>query len=696
MIPVHIISLLANHLWQSTVTAAVISLLAWALRRNPARIRYWLWMVASLKFVVPISLLITLGSYLRPVVPESAQRPTVPAVLGQITEPFSRTTLLKASSSSTTNDWALDAAKAPERTAPAIEATAAAIWLCGMVAVLASWYLKWRRVHAALRQSTNIGVVENIQVLSSKSLLEPGIFGITRPVLVVPDGIEDRLTTPQFNAVLSHELTHVRRRDNLTAALHMAVEAIFWFHPFVWWIGKRLLDERERACDEAVLQSGNEAETYAEGILNVCKLYLESPLPCVAGVTGSDLKTRIVRIVTQQAARPLDLGRKLLLSLAALFAVAVPLSFGLLHVVQAHAQENAALDISGTWQGTLHAQKDLRTVLKVSKANGAWKGELYSIDQGSGAIPTSSFSLQGSTVKYAIMAIDGSYEGKLSPDGKSITGTWTQGDHPLPLVLQRATPGAEWTIPEAPARPKPMSPDANPVAEVATIKPSKPDQPGKGFIFDGHRFKTINTSVLDLLTFAYGVQQRQVIGGPPWLNSEKYDLEVQPDIEGAPSDKQLKSMVQKLLPERVKLKFHHEQKELPVYALLLAKSGSKMTKSQGDPNGLPGLFFRGLGVLTVTNATMSDFAGLMQSAVLDRPVVNQTTLPGRYDFLLKWTPDESQFGGMGVKVPPPSNAADAPPNLFTAVQDQLGLKFDTTKATVDTLVIDHIEKPSEN
>ncbi|HEY3940275.1 MAG TPA: TIGR03435 family protein, partial [Bryobacteraceae bacterium] len=321
---------------------------------------------------------------------------------------------------------------------------------------------------------------------------------------------------------------------------------------------------------------------------------------------------------------------------------------------------------------------------------------LYSIDQGAGSIPTSSFSVTGSTVKYAIMAIDGSYEGKLSPDGNSITGTWTQGNHPLPLNLKRATPGTEWAIPEAPARPKPMPPDANPVAEVATIKPSKPDQKGKGFIFDGHRFKTINTSLLDLLTFAYGVQQRQVIGGPPWSSSDKYDLEMQPDIEGMPNDKQLKSMLQKLLPERVKLQFHHEQKELPVYALLVAKSGQKMTKSQGDPNGLPGLFFRGLGVLSVQNATMTDFAGLMQSAVLDRPVVNQTALPGRYDFLLKWTPDESQFGGMGIKVPPPSNAADAPPNLFTAVQDELGLKFDATKASVDVLVIDHLEKPSAN
>lgn len=93
---------------------------------------------------------------------------------------------------------------------------------------------------------------------------------------------------------------------------------------------------------------------------------------------------------------------------------------------------------------------------------------------------------------------------------------------------------------------------------------------------------------------------------------------------------------------------------------------------------------------------MEDFAGVMQSAVLDRPVVDQTGLQGRFDFILKWTPDESQFGGLGVKVPPPSENADAPPNLFTAIQEQMGLKLEPTKAPVAVLVIDHVEKPSEN
>jgi uncharacterized protein (TIGR03435 family) len=153
-------------------------------------------------------------------------------------------------------------------------------------------------------------------------------------------------------------------------------------------------------------------------------------------------------------------------------------------------------------------------------------------------------------------------------------------------------------------------------------------------------------------------------------------------------------MVQKLLADRFQLKFHKDTKELSAYLLTVAKGGQKMSAGSADPNQLPALFFRGLGVLTVQNATMQDFAGLMQTAVLDRPVVDQTELQGKWNFLLKWTPDESQFGGMGIKVSPPTDAMDAPPPLFTAIQEQIGLKLEAGKAQVPVLVIDKAEQPS--
>jgi uncharacterized protein (TIGR03435 family) len=241
-----------------------------------------------------------------------------------------------------------------------------------------------------------------------------------------------------------------------------------------------------------------------------------------------------------------------------------------------------------------------------------------------------------------------------------------------------------------------MPADANPVFEVATIKPSSPETQGKYFTVRGRRFLTGNTTLSDFITFAYGLHPRQITGGPAWLETAKYDLNAQPDGEGQPNDRQWKIMVQKLLADRFQLAFHRDKKELSVYALVIGKTGSKLTKSEGDPNGLPGLFFRGLGVLPARNATMADFAGVMQTAVLDRPVVDQTGLPGRFDFELKWTPDEFQFGGLGVKVPPPSDSATAPPDLFNAMQEQLGLKLVSTKAAVEVLVIDRVEKPSAN
>jgi uncharacterized protein (TIGR03435 family) len=171
----------------------------------------------------------------------------------------------------------------------------------------------------------------------SPALLEPGVFGIGRPVLL-PEGITERLTAEQLDAIVAHELCHVRRRDNLVAAIHMMVEALFWFHPLVWWIGARMVEERERACDEEVLRMGKEPEVYAEGILKVCRFYVESPIECVSGVTGSDLKKRIEEIMTRGIALELDLGRKLLLAVVGLAAIAGPVALGVLNAPPMRAQ----------------------------------------------------------------------------------------------------------------------------------------------------------------------------------------------------------------------------------------------------------------------------------------------------------------------------------------------------------------------
>ena len=353
--------------------------------------------------------------------------------------------------------------------------------------------------------------------------------------------------------------------------------------------------------------------------------------------------------------------------------------------------------IAGTWQGTLHAGRDLRIVAKFTADGAALQATMYSIDQSGDGIPASSASFADGTLKFAITMIGGSYEGKLASDGKSIAGTWTQGGSPLPLVLERATPETEWAIPEPAPRIPPMAADANPSFEVATIKPTAPGEQRHAFVVQGRSFKTINFSVAGLISICYGVQDKQIVNAPDWMSSERFDIDAEPDVPGLPNKQQLMTMVQKLLADRFQLKFHKEKREMSAYVLTVAKSGNKMTKTDAGPNDLPGFGFGPVGTLRVFRANMDDFTEFLQSQVLDRPVVNQTGLDGRWNFVLKWTPDESQFVGRGLTVPPPpADSADAPPPLFTAIPEQLGLKLDAEKTAVDVMVIDHVDHPSPN
>jgi uncharacterized protein (TIGR03435 family) len=203
---------------------------------------------------------------------------------------------------------------------------------------------------------------------------------------------------------------------------------------------------------------------------------------------------------------------------------------------------------------------------------------------------------------------------------------------------------------------------------------------------------------MDLITLAYSVQQKQVINAPAWMESEKYDITARPEVAGQPTEAQLRIMMRKLLAERFQLAFHRDQKELNVYTITVGKNGSKLTKSASDPKGLPGAGFRGLGSFVANNADINIFASVMQSNVLDRPIVDQTGLTGKYDFTLTWTPDEFQFPGLAAGARPPApqlNGADAP-NLFVAMEEQLGLKLEPTKAKAEVLVIDKVAKPGEN
>ena len=223
---------------------------------------------------------------------------------------------------------------------------------------------------------------------------------------------------------------------------------------------------------------------------------------------------------------------------------------------------DATHKIDDTWQGTLQvpqANRDLRLVVKVRKDDkGTLTVSTYSIDQGGVELKADSASFDDGVLKFTIQAIDVKYEGKMAGDGKSIAGSFTQGPGTNPLLFERATPATEWVIPPPPPKLPPMPADANPSFEVATIKPSQPDRPGKGFGVQGSHFRTINTTVGDLISFCYGIQQKQISGAPSWVTADKWDIEAQPDVPGAPNRDQVATMVQKLLADRYQLKFHKE------------------------------------------------------------------------------------------------------------------------------------------
>jgi bla regulator protein BlaR1 len=583
-------SALINHVWQSTVFAVVVGLLAIAFRKNRAQVRYWMWLSASLKFLLPFSLLMGLGARVEwaPATRTVAATPAVALTMVQMSQPFSDTSPL-APSTGSVHDW----------TAIAF----LGVWACGFLAIALIRWRDWRSIRAAVRSSTPVEIPATVEVRSSPGLLEPGVVGLFRPILLLPEGIAERLTPSQLAAVLAHELCHVRRRDNFTSAIHMIVEAVFWFYPLVWWIGARLLKERERACDEAVLRLGSEPHDYAEGILAVYKSYLESPLYCVSGVTGSNLKTRIQAILTGRSARDLTIAKKLVLAAAGIVALGVPIVAGIVSAPRIQAQSQSSLTRSA-------ATPKLQTV---------------SIK------PCSAF--------------------RPNPYPKVPLGTFSSGCTTVERLTQQAY----------------------------------------GLFANGHM------NPLSSVT---------VSGGPAWVGSALYEINAK---AAGPESRSMMNgpMLQALLEDRFKLKAHHETREVPVYKLTVAGSGAKLEPFKGscippdfdhpraEASSIQCGTSRPAGNgFDMSAATMADL-GMLFVVTLDRPVVDQTGLTGRYNFHLELP---REFGRRARVLPALSDpAAPGPePAVISAIKTavaKLGLRLEPATGPGDFLVIDHIERP---
>jgi len=516
-----------------------------------------------------------------------------------------------------------------------LAAAGSVVWACGFVAVALFWFLRWRRIHALRSSAHAVNVPTTlpipVPVMSAPDLIEPGVVGILQPVLLLPEGIADQLNQTQLDAILAHEFCHIHRRDNLTAAIHMAVQAIFWFHPLVWWIGERLVEERERACDEEVLRGGCKANVYAESILAICRLYLSSPLACISGVTGSNLKWRIEAIMKNRSIAALGVGKKLILAGAAIAALVLPVGFGVLSAPPSLAQDTP------DWQ---------------TKAGGKMAFEVASV--------------------------------KLS----------TQNE-----------PGPQ----------------------------SMPLDAGDRYHPTGGSFRA-SVPLWSYIQFAYKLwypaadQLKEIARLPKWVTADRYTIEAR--AAGKPTKDQFRLMVQSLLADRFKLAAHFETREAPALALTLVKAeklGPKLIPHAGGracgdpaapigsvPAGLIGgkddagpqnyppmcdsfvLIRRPNGTMLggYRNATMDQLAGSLSGITgLGRTLVDRTGLSGRFDFTLAWAPEST--------APAPSDAPVAPPDPLgppaaQALRDQLGLRLESTRAPVRVLLIDEVERPSEN
>jgi len=610
------IAAIANHLWQSTLVGAVVALLTLALRDNRAQVRYWLWLAASVKFLAPFAVLVAVGRRLEWRSATVETQPAMTLFMDAVAQPFAQAPL-RAVAASSTRSVSTDGAILP--------LVLLAIWGAGCVLMLLTWWVRWRRLAAvvsaapAMQQGRELAALRRLEAITgimtpvtmvastSTSAVEPGVFGIQNPVLLWPTTISDRLTDAQIDAILAHELAHLRRRDNLAAAVHMTVQSVFWFHPLTWWIGARLVEERERACDEEVLRLGSEPQAYAESLLKTCEVCIEMHPACAAGVTGADLKKRIAGIMSSHAGDALHPWKKVLIATAALTAVAGPLAVGAMNAPALHAQTSIA------------------------------------------------------------------------------------------------APGAPMKF------------------EVASVKPNKSGEMGVRMgIQPGGRFIATNVTLRQLVREAYHLQNFQLTGGPSWFNVDHFDITAKADIDipdpftGSSGPDPLSLLLRSLLQERFKLVVHIEPREMPIYALLFARSdkrfGPQLRKAAVDcaaetakrgagtppldrPSGRPTCgISMGPGMLSAGGASFAQLTNVLSPAV-GRIIVDKTALAGAFDIDLRWTPDQP------VQKRDDAPAAAVDPNgssIFTALQEQLGLKLESQRGPVDVLVVDRAEQPTEN
>ena len=583
----HALAAVMNHLWQSTLVVG----LAWVVCRtllagNHPRVRYAVWLIASLKFLVPFSLFVDAGRWLRPpsfVTISQTQQVAEFMSSGRgalATTPFRVAAANGPSPSSWTGPW------------PSLIAL---LWIAGVAFAVIAWIRGWLRVQHAAAGATPSGWFRDVPIFFSTTMrenrIEPGLVGLWRPVILLPTGIDESMSDAQLRAVLLHEWHHARRHDNLAAAVQMTVETLFWFYPLVWWVGRQLLEERERACDQHVLEHAGAAD-YAEGILNVCKWYSGWPVAYVAGITGADLRARVESVLRSERPAPLTATKRGLLCATLLGVLVIPVLIGRLTESAVFAQAQTA----------------------------------------------------------------NSFLGMATTTAKSF--------------------------------------------EVATIKPNTAGEdapwhlgpPGRGSI------SIANLPLRSIIIQSFRTQRWMVFGGPEWITQERFDI-VGKGPDPTATNPEVWEMMRSLLVDRFHLKYHVEDRDMAVLALTVAKGGHKLTPGEKGRCAEEIKQQRNCGDILIPRFGAAMFnmpVGALVTSLTGRagrPVVDRTGLTGRYDITLSFMPDgmtHEQWDSL------PAEGRPEEMSMFEALERQAGLKLEPSRASMPVLVIDNVDRPSEN
>ncbi len=370
-------------------------------------------------------------------------------------------------------------------------------------------------------------------------------------------------------------------------------------------------------------------------------------------------------------------------------AALVLISFVQPATVALHAQSTTP-SIAGVWQGALALPNgnSVRVALTIAKnPDGSLHGGFRFVDSNAGLVFSSIvFSAPDLAVTQSMASM--AFQGKLSVDGQSIIGTWSQGKLSVPLTLTLATPGSLWK----PAGPGPMAAGADPSYEVAVIKPALPEEQHPIWNMQSLEFHATGTNAAELIKMVYKIRGRQIINAPPWVEADKFDITAKPDTPGVPSEDQTRIMIRKLLTERFHLVCHTATQDYPVLVMTLDPKGPRPTPSDPNFNARGGMLLQRDGddmQLHLSGVTMQEFLKDLMDRYRDKQIVDETGLTGTYDITLHLPPAAFQSAGDG-------GAEDETGPDYIAAAEHAGFKFVSKKAPQPVVVIDRIDPPTPN